>query len=254
MRSPSRLLATAALTAALAVPERLSPGVQSVQVEPSRVAVKMMYHGATLHVTAPVRDGADVAIVVEGGERDLALKRKGKVLGLIWMNVGDVTFEGVPDVYLLRTSCPLVDLADPEVLQELGLGFGALGRGAAASDPILRSELVRLKMRDRLWGVAEGVVTLEPGDRGAKHAVADFFLPAKAAPGEYRVRVYGFEAGEGSLLGESTVQVSRGGVAAFISELSLHHGLLYGILAVVVAACAGLLTGVVFGLGGGKGH
>ncbi|MCG6954350.1 MAG: TIGR02186 family protein [Gemmatimonadetes bacterium] len=254
MQSPSRALAAAVLAAAFAVPEPLSPGVQSVQVEPSQVAVKMMYKGAALRVRVPVRDSACVATVLEGDERDLALKRKGKVLGLIWMNVGDVIFEHVPGVYLLRTSCPLVDLARPAVLEELGLGFGALGRGAAASDPTLRSELVRLKMRDGLWDVSEGTVTLEPGLDGGKHAVTDFFLPPKAAPGEYRVLVYVFEQGEGRLLDESTVQVSRAGVAAFISGLSLRHGLLYGILAVVVAAGAGLLTGVVFGLGGGKGH
>jgi len=254
MRSSSGVLTAAVLVAAFALPEPLSPDAQSVQVEPPRIAVTMVYRGSALHVTAPVSAGASVAIVLQGEERDLALKRKGKVLGLIWMNVGDVSFEGVPDVYLLRTSAPFVDLAHPTVLRELGLGFGALGRGGAALDPDLLGELARLKARDHLWDVAEGTVTLEPAGDGVTMAVADFYLPAKAPPGEYSVRVYTFEEGVGSLAGETHVRVSRAGVAALITTLALHHGLLYGVLAVVVAAGAGLLTGVVFGLGGGKGH
>ena len=255
MRARSRISAVALLAVLpFALPEPPAPDEQSVRVEPERVDVTMLYRGATVRVTAPVPEGAGVAVVVRGGVHDLTLKRKGKVLGLVWMNVGDVTFDGVPDLYLLHTSQALVELAEPTVLERSGLGFGALGTGPAMADPKLREELSRLKERDGLWDFTEGTVTLTPSPGGGTVAAADFFLPAKAPPGEYRVLVYAFEDGEPRVVGEGRVRVVQAGVSELISSLAVHHGLLYGILAVIVAAGAGLLTGVVFGLGGGKGH
>jgi uncharacterized protein (TIGR02186 family) len=254
---PRALVPALAATAAFALPQANGQGGPVVTVEPAQVEMTMLYTGSRVHVRARVPAGEQVAIVLSGGARDLDLKRKGKVFGLIWMNVADVRFEAVPDLYLLRTTRPLAQLADPEVLRRLGLGLDALGSRSArtVADPSLFRELARLKWRDGLWNVTEATVTLgTPAADGETLAEADFLLPAKTPPGEYRVRVYTFAREEGELAGEAGVRVEQAGVAAVISELAQRHGLLYGILAVVVAGAAGLLTGVVFGLGSKKGH
>ncbi len=254
---PRALVPALAATAAFVLPPPAGPRDPDVKVEPSRVEMTMLYRGSSVHVSASVPTGAQVAIVLAGGERDLDLKRKGKVLGLIWMNVGDVRFEAVPSLYLLRTTCPLSQLAGPEVRERLGLGLDALGSRSAraAADPSLFRELARLEWRDGLWNVAEAAVTLRAAASGdTTLAEADFLLPARTPPGEYRVRVYTFADGEAELAGEAGLRVEQAGVAALISDLAQRHGLLYGILAVVIAGAAGLLTGVVFGLGSKKGH
>lgn len=259
MRPQSRMLAPLLAAATIfAVPPGTASQQRSVTVEPSQVDVTIFYQGRTIHVTGPVPSGAEVAIAVVGQEGSLALKRKGKVLGLIWMNVGDVTFESVPDFYQVRSTCALEDLAAPEVLDGLGLGFAALearAAGASRADDSLFGELVRLKVRDGLWGVAPELVSIRPSEEGeGVLASADFFLPPKAPPGEYRVVVYAFAAGVAELVGEARVQVAQAGVAAFISTLASRHGLLYGVLSVLIAGAAGLLTGVVFGHGSRKAH
>jgi uncharacterized protein (TIGR02186 family) len=258
MRSVFRLLAPAFVAAvALAPSGEASQAQESLVVQPSVVSVHMLYHESTVHVTAPVLTDDEVAILLVGQGRSLTLKRKGKVLGLIWMNVGDVTFDTVPDVYLLSTTCALSNLAAPAVLQRLDLGFDALAArsGGGATADTLFDELVQLKERDGLWGVSLKSVTVMPaGAEGGALATADFVLPAKVPPGEYRVLAYTFGGGNAELVGEGGVRVEEGGVAAFMSGLSQRHRLLYGILAVFIAGAAGLLTGVVFGRSARKGH
>ena len=257
MRPPRRTFAPAlAVVAVLTVPRAGAPGGHPATIEPSRIEMTMFFTGSRVRVSAPVEADARVAVVLAGEARTLTLKRKGKVLGLIWMNVGDVSFEAVPDVYLLRTTCPLHALADSSVLHSLGLGLDALRARSAASAEAraLFDDLVRLKWGEGLWNVAESSVTLQPAAEGDVLAATEFLLPASTPPGEYRVRVYAITEGGAEVAAEGTVQVVQAGTAALISDLADRHGLLYGVLAVVIAGAAGLLTGVVFGLGSKKGH
>lgn len=227
-----------------------TPGQGGVAVDPAQVVSGMLYSGATVRVSAVVPRGVRVAMVCRGEDRPLVLKKKGKVLGLIWMNVGKVTFKDVPNVYLLRTSAPMDSLAPPPVLEQQGVGFGALAArsGLEASQRKLFDELLQLKEKDRVWGTAPATVSVEPAQGGVALATTDFVLPAKAGPGTYRILVYTFADGRGRLAGSTRLSVKEGGSAAFVTGLAKRHALLYGILAAVVAMAVGLLTGLVFGL------
>jgi uncharacterized protein (TIGR02186 family) len=250
-----------AFAAALLLAAARGPGQEagrpqdSVTVEPRVIVAGMLYDGARVHVRADVPADAAVAILCQGDEGPLRLRKKGKALGLFWMNVGDVSWEVVPEVYLLRSSSALDRLAPAAELERLGIGPAAL-RARARPGPgadALFGELARLKENDGLWVLAAGGVELRPGRDGAI-ALADLPVPVKAPPGSYQVRVYAFADGRGELVGRAGFEVTQGGVPAFIASLAAEHGLLYGVLAVLVAVAVGLLTGVVFGLGSRKGH
>jgi uncharacterized protein (TIGR02186 family) len=194
------------------------------------------------------------------GKEDLViLNRKGKVLGSIWMNVGQVEIENVPDLYVLATSSVLGEMAGPADLERLGVGYAALGRqavlkGLEGEEGRLFGEFVRLKERDGLFAVSENAIEMESGEGGMVRVTTDIRLPSRVPMGEHRILVHGFAAGAGVLLGTAQVRVTQVGMAASITNLATQHGLLYGILAVVVAILVGLLTGVVFGLGSKKAH
>lgn len=250
---PMGIVAAIAVAAAQAAPQQVVGGIN---VDPAEVPAGMFYSGATVHVSAVIPQGTAVAVVCLGESQPLKLKKKGRALGGIWMNVADVSFGKVPDLYLLNTSDRLADLATPDTLRELEVGVDALkawadpGPGAEA----LFSELARLKSRDRLWVVREGAVVLQPAADDMALASTDFTLPAKAPPGVYRILVYAFHDGGGVFVGEGEVRVRQMGLVGFISSLAREHGLLYGALAALVAVVVGLATGVVFGLGSKGGH
>ncbi len=234
-------------------------GHGTLSVEPDVVRVGLFFNGALLHVHGTIPAGQKAAVVCEGSEGRLDLKRKGRVWGLFWMNTGDVAFDHVPSVYLLCTSGPLRDLAPAGVLARLGVGVDALearatAGEAAAGSAALFGELVRLKKGEGLWSLVEGTVSLKPGGEGRLEVAADLFLPAKTPPGEYRVRLFSFRDGEGAAVAGTAMIVQQVGFAAFTSRMAHERGLLYGIVSVVVAIAAGMFTGVVFGRGSRRPH
>jgi uncharacterized protein (TIGR02186 family) len=254
------------VSATLQVPQPTSAGAaaqpqipSSMTIDPTEVGVGTFYSGTTVSVEGVIPAGYDAAIACVGRARPVELKKKGRVLGILWMNVGDVAFENVPSVYLLSTSRRLAELAPPPILQELQVGYQAIEsmgtRSLENGDTHgTFGELLKLKESERLYSYNEGGVSLGPEEGGTVHVSAQCFLPARAPSGEYEIRLLGFREGRGELLHVARLHLTPVGATAFISSLAQRHGLLYGILAVVIALVVGLLTGFVFGLAAKTGH
>jgi len=229
---------------------RAGNGPESVQVEPENVVIGIFHSGQTIRVKASAPASEGIVIRVTGPDEPLVLKKKGKKYGLVWMNVGEVHYEAVPTLYLLRSSHKLNELATPETLSRLKLGFDALrdripaeSQGGARD---LFSDLVKLKQRDRLFSSEAGGVELDSSEPGRLEARGEFFLPPKTPVGDYTVDVFRFQGGQGSLMGSVTIHLKRGAVVSSIASLAANHGLVYGCLAVAVAVLAGLGTGFIF--------
>ena len=254
-------LLSAVLLAALPAPAVAAPAPEptvSMKIDPTEIRVGAFYNGATVHVEATIPAGYGAAILCSGERDSIELKKKGKVLGFLWMNVGDVVFEDVPSLYVLSTSIPPADLAPASVLEELGVGYRAIESRAARSPDRAESErdfgeFLKLKQSEKLYSYDERGVKLESGPSGTMRVSAECLLPTKAPWGDYEVRLFGFKAGKGELLRTERLRVAPVGVTARLSALARNHGLLYGILAVLIALGVGLLTGLAFGLGSKKG-
>jgi uncharacterized protein (TIGR02186 family) len=252
-------LLLAAIVVAVGAVGQAAGNTKSMTVAPSEVGIDLFYHGTALRVSGMIPAAHQAAVLCVGKGSTIKARRKGRVWGVLWMNTGDVTFEEVPSVYLLATSAPLAELAAPAALAALGLGFEALEpRAFAAGGPddadARFRELVRLNEQDGLWGLEQGAVRLEPGKGGNLTATAEIYLPARATPGGYEVRLYSFRDGTGRLEGSTVVTLRSVGVAGFVSAMARQRGLLYGIVSALVAMAAGLLAGLVFGRGRRRGH
>ena len=162
-RSTSSLLVSAVLLAALAAPgaATLRPeSIVSMKIDPTEIPVDMFYSGATVYVEGTIPVGYDAAILCSGEEDSVKLKKKGKVLGFLWMSVGDVFFENVPSIYLLSTSSPLPDLAPPPALEKLGVGYPALESRVVESSDQAELErdfgkFLKLKESENLYSYRE---------------------------------------------------------------------------------------------------
>jgi len=232
-------------------PARAGSRSNKVRVEPENIQIGVFYSGHNIRVRASMPASEAVVMRVAGPEEPLVLKKKGKKYGFLWMNVGEVRYEAIPTLYLLRSSRELDQIATPETFGRLKLGFDAIRdripAGSKDGARELFGELVKLKQRDRLFCCEAAGIQLNSIGTGQQEATGEFFLPAKAPVGDYTVDVFGFQNGEGELIGTAKIHLERASVVSFITSLVADHGLLYGCLAVALAILAGLVTGFIFG-------
>jgi uncharacterized protein (TIGR02186 family) len=225
----------------------------SLAIQPREVPIGLFYGGTTIEVTAEVPAGRPYAILLEGHPKPLTVKRKGKVWGLLWMNVAEEEFAEVPTVYLLQTNAPLRDLASDEQLAAAGLGYDALVR-RAGGDAVAFQELVELKEKEGFFAIDPSALVLAATAQGTAHLSASFPLAARIPAGEYTVRLYGFSGGDVQLMAQSVVKLEQIGLVLAMHTLAMEHGLLFGCTAVAIAMLAGFSTGLVFGRGSSAGH
>jgi uncharacterized protein (TIGR02186 family) len=227
-----------------------------IQLVPGEVEASLFFNGTKVEVEGTVLPGYEVAVLCRGRANHLALRRKGKVWGVLWMNVGDVAFDHSPSLYLLSTSAPLAGLAPPAVLEQLGIGYPALAAlaGQNGDDQPFFRDLVKIKETEGIFAVHEGAVKLLPGAGGIRQVQAECVLPSTVPVDAYEVQLFGFKDGTGELLCSKPMEVEQVGVAHFMSSLVQRRPLLHGFFAVIVAVAAGLLTGFVFGGSSKKPH
>jgi len=229
-----------------------------LNIEPDHIQVGFFYGGQKISVRANVPAGDNVLLKVKGATQKLDLKKKGKVFGFLWMNVGEVVYEDVPGLYIIRSSYKLTDLAPANVLQQLEIGYDALKANIVKAPDgeagMLFGDLIKLKEGEGLFTIVEGGIRHAPTPGGREQIATGFLLPPKAPVGEYLVELYGFKDGSGTLLGSGSITLEQDRLIRFITSMVRNHSLLYGCLAVMVAIVAGLLTGVLFRLGRGRAH
>ncbi len=215
-------------------------GGAAIRVEPAEVQVGMFYRGTALRVEATVPARESVALVCVGHESKVELKRKGKVGGVLWMNVGDVAFERVPAVFLQATE---LDGARPGGAPPGYERMMARVLPATADEDTrqLFREFIRLKEHEQLFA-SRG----SPARSGSSRVSAEFWLPASIPPGKYEVQLLGGAGDAVEVLAAREITVERVGLAALISTMASQHGLVYGLLSVVFAIAMGFLTGILF--------
>ena len=220
-------------------------------VQPNTIHMGSFFSGEKVTVRAVVPFGDHIAFRILGPREDLTLMRKGRVGGL-WMNVQQIHFKNLPQVYLLWTSDTLVSMEAGGGTKAMKLNYlsvlsGTLETKNQEAESLVLNELIKLKEADSLYHVFEGTVRIKPLENGVwDRAEAVLELPPKINPGTYTLELLAFKEGKGRLLHSSVLEVKLVGFPALISGLASRKGLLYGILAVLIATASGLLIGIIF--------
>jgi len=248
-----RSFMTAGLAAALALilgQTAMAEGLVStlsddaVQITSSFTGERIVVFGA---VQAPTGNAEDyqIAVVVEGPQQDITVRRKGRVMG-VWANVDARSFSSVPSFYVMHLSPGFLDRIDMEGFLQYRLGVKALpfvqaasveqvsGRFAEALISLKTGQGLYDERRDEVTFVAPGVFR------------STFFLPSAVPTGDYKVSVYLFR-GAAFLAGQSqTLTVAKGGFSERIARAAQEHSLLYGLACVALALLTGWLAGIIF--------
>ena len=239
--------------AALTVASSAFAAPVALHLDKSAVEISTFYNGTTILASGTVPAGSEAIVRVLGKNEELHLKKKGKVGGLLWMNTGDLTIDNAPKIYMLYTSASGKEaLADPK----LGVGLDSLQERikvlpASEDQKFFASEFIKLKKHNAVYAEFPGTVTYSEQPDGSRQFQASLQVPPRMSADDYTIEALAVK--DGQIIGKESagLQVKMVGFPEQLSRLAFQRGLLYGVLSVLVAVVAGLITGILFrGKGG----
>ncbi len=190
----------------------------------------------------------DIVVVLFGPKEEIVVRRKERKLG-VWVNGESLRFGDVPSSYSVATTRPLDEITDAEDARILQIGLKninvlpELDQNSKIDIAVFRKSLARLKVsKDLFLERIGGVEFLSPTLFKAKLAV-----PANVPIGKHTAHAFLFRDGKFVNAQFAEMRVQKIGFEQFTYDLAHQNGLLYGIIAVLIAIATGWLASVVFG-------
>ncbi len=205
--------------------------------------------------TLPDPEAEVVVKLIPAEAHPIKLTRKEKVV-LFWMATKKFKVENMPHIYKIHSSKPLKDILTPETAARYGLGYDSLkrnmkiellsGRRTEDDHDVIFRGFIKMKEGENLYRVAEDRIRITKG-RLFEHY---FTFPDKAKEGTYMVESYAVKNGRVVGHSKDVIEIRKVGLTAWLYRMAKQSGVLYGIMAVMIALGAGLLVGTVFKGGG----
>jgi len=225
----------------------------SLDVSPKTISIDTLYNGTDLTVTGQIPAASQVVVRLVGEPATFHMKEKGKVFGLLWMNLDKVSFADAPKVFLVAAS-PEAPAGEVARLGVPGLA-GRIKVTAAGGDTApLVAEFLKYQTAENLYQENAGQVTLAPDAGGSREFTAVLHMPSRLSPGAYAIEVVAVK--DGAILGQGDAAITASfiGTPAFLADMAFGHGALYGILASIIAIVGGLVIGQLFSSSKGGAH
>jgi len=223
------------------------------------ITIDFFYHGSTVSVRGVSEPGVDLVVKMTSPEGHQVLKQKGKVAGVLWMNVGKLTFEQTPNFYEVFSTKKVEDILSREEMEKYVIGYPALAKHVEIT-PVANEEekekwfgaFVKFKEESREYSTSSGTIETKLNAEGKQ----DYYIltewPYQAQPGDYLVSVYAVKDNKVIEQAESKVNVEQIGMVKTLATMAKNSPAIYGFLSIGVALGAGVGVSLVFRKGGGS--
>lgn len=223
-----------------------------------RISIDFFYHGGTVSVRGEADAGTDLVIKITSAEGHQVLKRKGKVGGVLWMNVGQLKFEHAPSFYEVFSTKKLDEMLTKEEREKYLIGYPAL-QDHIEINPVVNeeekaslfSEFIKFKEATKVYATSVGKIETKINKDGQQEYYILTDWPYQAQPGDYEVAVYAARNGKVVEQAQANVKVEQVGLVKTLATMAKNKAAFYGILSVGIALGAGFGVGLVFRKGGG---
>jgi len=234
-----------------------SPGALSItsEVSPDHISVGSLYRGSKIVINGETEADKEIIIKINSPAIKAHLRKKGKALGILWMNIGELEFNPASDVYLIYTTGDIDGILSESEQEKFAIGYDAFKKivdVSPVSDDAEKEkwveEFIRFKEKKDVYGVFPGKIETETiGDKKSYNLTVDW--PYEAPPQEYRVSVYAVKDNVVHDRSESPLIVEKVGVLRFLSNMAFNNALIYGIISIIIAVAAGFLVSLIFKAG-----
>jgi uncharacterized protein (TIGR02186 family) len=224
----------------------------------SHITVDFFYHGSTVSVRGISEPGTDIVVKITSPEGHRMLKKKGKVAGLLWMNIGQIEFDRAPDFYELFSTKKVEDILSREEREKYLIGYSALGKHVEMT-PVSNEaektgwfeEYVKYKESSKEYATSYGTIETAINAEGKQEYRIFTQWPYQAQPGDYLVSVYAVKNNKILEQAQANVKVEQVGLVKTLANMAKNRAIIYGLLSILIALGAGFGVGMVFKGGGG---
>jgi uncharacterized protein (TIGR02186 family) len=225
----------------------------TIHLEPNLILINASYNGGQVVVSGEASRDAEVLVRLTGEIQDEMFLKKGRILGILWMNTKMIILHHIPKTYLLYFPSAITesDLSEDPQWQRLGIGFDSLKARAVLTPEeenkdLQFREFLKLKTKEGLYAVHENAITYQDAGEGMRSFRCDLAIPCAIPQGDYTVTAFILKDGKVLKTDDRNLKIKEAGLPALISSLAFNHSVVYGILATLIAIGAGLTTGVFF--------
>lgn len=166
------------------------------------------------------------------------------------MNGAEIVVRGVPTLYLAMSSEPAMPTG-PSV--GALWGYEALKKRVSFSGHIKETEsdrifkeFLQLKESLQLYGVFPGALEVSSSSGNRLTVRGSFKLTSNVTPGSYQVSLSVIQKGEMLFRESVPLKVVMVGFPELVYRMAKKHAVVYGFIAIAIAALAGLFVGLVF--------
>jgi len=235
--------------------ERIEADVstRSVEVTAAFTGHEILVFGSIDNSQQPAGESGyyDVVVVVEGAPEPTVVRRKSDVAGL-WINTSSVIFASVPSYYAIASTRTIDEIAGPNVLDKLAIGFAHIkltpepGYQWSYGEEQLsafKAAVIRLKRQEGLYVMEakDGVTFI-----GRSLFRSTIALPANVPVGPLVARVFLFREGEVISAHIARVTLERAGLERLLHSFAFRYPFSYGVFAIILAVLLGLLASAYF--------
>ena len=206
----------------------------------------LIYGAAMREEKPPAGPLLQVIITVAGPDVPIVVRQKERVAG-IWVNQGAMAVDGAPSFYAFMTTGPVEDILSlsedqtPDMSIPRAIGAVRLGPGAGAASDYLAA-LQRIRATQGVYRLAPDTVLLLQQSLFR----TEVSLPANLIEGDYKVRIFLTRGGAVVDVQESVITVRKAGLERILYRMAQDQPLLYGVIALLLAALAGWAASEVF--------
>jgi len=228
----------------------------TAQANHDHITVDFFYHGSTVSVRGISDPNTDIIIKLTSEDAHQTLRKKGRVGGFLWMNVGELEIEHAPKVYSLHSTKNVEDILSKDELDKYVIGYPSLEShvNMNASDEGEKTrwfnEFVKFKESSNLYATTAGKISLTEKD-----GIQNYYIltqwPFQAPPGRYTVTVYAVKNKKVVETATSGVLVEQVGMVRSFADMAKNNAAVYGIISIFAALSAGFGVGLVFRKSGG---
>ena len=220
-----------------------------VQVRQGFTGTELLLFGAIIDPIAQRTGGRyDIVVVLKGPSEPIRVREKERIAG-VWLNAEDTDFRSAPSFFAVASSRPIERIVDEKTaaIYEFGTSYIQLSpSGVIDTEEQARfaAGLVDLKTRQGLYTEQVG------GVRISEEVLyqARIELPSNVTTGIYTAETFAISRGRVLASATAEVAVRKVGFERFVENSANRHGLVYGLVAVILSIGMGWAAGRFYAL------